>query len=998
MAMLTMRARRFLKKTGKKLVVNDNESLGFDMSKVEGYNCHKRGHFARECRASRIQDTTYKESTRRSFPVDTPASTALVSCDGLGGYDWSDQVEEGPNYALMSYTSLSFDSKNSELMVIGYKIGNFMPPKPDLSYTGLDEIAIKPVVENKSSEEETKAVRKNPDAPIFEECVSDDDEENVNQPNIVKKIVRPSIVKKETPTLSFMRPFGCSVIILNMKDHLGKFGGKADEEFFVGYFLNSKAFRVFNSRTMIVEENLHIRFSENTPNIVGTKVSDNAGQARKETTPIKDYILLPLWTADLQFYQDPKSSHDDGFKPSSDDGKKVDEDPSKGNECNDQEKEDNVNNTNNVNTVSPTVNVAGINNDNELPFDLNMLALEDVGTFDFLNEDEDDGEMADMNNLDTTIQVSPTPNLPNGKRAIGTKWVFMNKKDERGIVIRNKARLVAQGHTQEEEIDYDEVFAPVERIEAVRLFLAYASFKDIMVYQIDELCNAIKRLVHEKFRMSSIGELTFLLGLQVKQKNDGIFISQDKYDAEILKKFGFTKVKNASTHMETQKPLLKDKDGEEVDVHMYRSMIGSLMYLTSSRPDIMFAVLKSQPKLGLWYLKDSAFDLVAYTDSDYAGASLDRKSIKGDGKEIIITESSVRRDLRLADEEGVDCLLNSTIFENLKLMKKPKRKNTQVPQPSGSTKHVADEVVYKKRGNRLVRAATIASSLEAELDSGAKKPWGIQLLKLDSSKDEPNLGEDASKQGRIEAIDVDEDITLVNDQDADLFDVSDLQVEDINTAKLIVNVAPVSAAGETNAASIATTDNAAATITTEEVTLAKALAEFKASKPKKSQDKGKCIMVKEHVKPKKKEKIRLDEEAALKLQAELTTKLKELMKIIPDEEEVAINAIPLAVKSPKIVDWKIHKEGKKSYYQIIRVDGNSKMYMVFNRMLKEFDKEDLENLYNLVKAKYGSTRPVENLDLLLWVTTAATRVKTASESYYCQYKEVTTTQVEVSAA
>ncbi|GJW94893.1 hypothetical protein Tco_0174565 [Tanacetum coccineum] len=137
----------------------------------------------------------------------------------------------------------------------------------------------------------------------------------------------------------------------------------------------------------------------------------------------------------------------------------------------------------------------------------------------------------------------------------------------------------------------------------------------------------------------------------IKQKEDGIFISQDKYVTEILKKFGFTDVKTVSILMETRKLFLKDEDGEEVDLHLYRSMIGSLMYLTSSRHDIMFVVcacaryqvnpkvshlyamkrifryLKGQPKLGLWYPKDSPFDLVAYTDSDYAGASLDRKSI-----------------------------------------------------------------------------------------------------------------------------------------------------------------------------------------------------------------------------------------------------------------------------------------------------------------------------------------------------------------------------------
>ncbi|GKA19964.1 ribonuclease H-like domain-containing protein [Tanacetum coccineum] len=215
----------------------------------------------------------------------------------------------------------------------------------------------------------------------------------------------------------------------------GKFDGKADECFFVGYSLNSKAFRVFNSRTWIVEENLHIWFSENTPNVVGsgpdwlfdidaltrtmnyeqiiastqsngfagTKASNNAGQARKETEHVKDYILLPLWTADLPFSQDPKSSHDDGSKPSSDDGKKVDEDPRKDSKCNNQEKEDNVNNTNNVNAASTNkVNVVGGKTSIKLLDDPNMLALEDISIFDFTRNDEDDGVEADMNNLNTT--------------------------------------------------------------------------------------------------------------------------------------------------------------------------------------------------------------------------------------------------------------------------------------------------------------------------------------------------------------------------------------------------------------------------------------------------------------------------------------------------------------------------------------------------------------------------------------------------------------------
>nr|GEX71146.1 putative ribonuclease H-like domain-containing protein [Tanacetum cinerariifolium] len=760
-----------------------------------------------------------------------------------------------------------------------------------------------------------------------------------------------------TPTLSFMRPFGCPVTILNTKDNLGKFDGKTDEGFFVGYFLNSKAFRVFNSRTKILEENLHIRFSENTPN---------------------DVASGPDWPFDIDaltrtmnyepIVADSKSSQDDGFNPSSDDGKKVDEDSSKGNECNDQEKEDNVNITNNVNTISSTVNAAGTNKDNELPFDPNMPALEDASIFNFLNDDDEDDIVAGMNNMDTTIQVSlvlttrihidhpldqvigdfhsatQTRNMSKNLEEHGfvstiqlkthkdlqncTKWDFKNKKDERGIMIRNNARLVAKGHTQKEGIDYDEVFALVARIVAISLFVAYASFKDFMVYQMDVksvfLYWKIEKevyacqpprfedpdfpvrvykvekalyglhqaprawLMHDKFQLSSMGELTFFLRLQVKQKNDGIFISQDKYVAKILKKFWFRKVKNASTPIETQKPLLKDEDGDELDVHMYRSMIGSLMYLTSLRLDIKFVMctcarykvnpkvshlhavkrifmyLKGQPKLGLWYPKYSPFNLVAYTDSDYAGASLDRKSTTGgkakknvrwmmeklfgmelelilllwstamaktinreaqiyawvDGKEIIITESSVRRDLRLADEEGVDCLSNSTIFKTLELMGKLEKKQ-------------------RSRTHKLKR-----------------------LYKR-----------------KINDIDANKDITLVNDQDDDeMFDVNDLHGEDVfvekevadkmvndevqkvveevvkdtNTVRLNIDAAQVSAAGEVNAASIAIT---------------------------KSQDKGKAIMIEELVKHKKKDQIRLDEEAALKLlqpeeQQELTNEEK----------------------------------------------------------------------------------------------------------------------------
>nr|GEZ05651.1 retrovirus-related Pol polyprotein from transposon TNT 1-94 [Tanacetum cinerariifolium] len=428
MAMLTMRARIFLKNTGRKFSLNGNESIGFDKSKVECYNCHKRGHFDWECRAPRSQDTKHKESTRRTVPIETPASAALVSCDGLGGYDWSDQAKDGPtNFALMSYSSTS-----------------------------------------------------------------------------------------------------------------SNYGVPTDSNYSSSCLKNTKIFKEQNKQ-----------------------------------------LLKDLRTSKI----------------------------------------------------------------NAITYKTGLKSVE--------------------------------------ARLLVYK---KNKSVYEGIVIRNKERLVAQGHTQEEWIDYDKVFAPVAKIEAIRLFLAYASSKDFMVCQMDvksaflygkikekvyvcqppgfedpdfldkvykvekvlyglhqaprawyetlstylldnkvhrgkidktlfikrhkddillvqvyvddiifgstkkELCNAFKKMIHKKFQMIFMGELTFFLGLQVKQKQDGVVISQDKYVAEILKKYGFSKVKNASTPMKTQKPLLVDEDGEEVDVHMYRSMVGSLMYLTSSRTDIMFAV------------------------------------------------------------------------------------------------------------------------------------------------------------------------------------------------------------------------------------------------------------------------------------------------------------------------------------------------------------------------------------------------------------------------
>ncbi|GKD69160.1 putative ribonuclease H-like domain-containing protein, partial [Tanacetum coccineum] len=240
------------------------------------------------------------------------------------------------------------------------------------------------------------------------------------------------------------------------------------------------------------------------------------------------------------------------------------------------------------------------------------------------------------------------------------KWVFKNKKDERGIVIKNKARLVAQGYSQEEGIDYDKFFAPVARIKVIRLFLSYASFKDFVVYQMDVksafLYVKIKEevyvcqptgfedpdfpdsvykvekelyglhqaprawyetlstyLLDNRFQRGKIDKTLFIrrnkCDILLVQKEDGIFISQDKYVTEILKKFSFTDVKTVSTPMETQKALLKDEDGEEVDVLQDQILC-----------------LQCVP------VQDTKSTQKSYTDSDYAGASLDRKSTTGSCK------------------------------------------------------------------------------------------------------------------------------------------------------------------------------------------------------------------------------------------------------------------------------------------------------------------------------------------------------------------------------
>ncbi|GJX47446.1 putative ribonuclease H-like domain-containing protein [Tanacetum coccineum] len=331
--------------------------------------------------------------------------------------------------------------------------------------------------------------------------------------------------------------------------------------------------------------------------------------------------------------------------------------------------------TNIVNTASTPVSTAspygGLSftdptnlnqDDSEIP------ALEDIyknptdGIFTNSSYDDEDA-VADFINLESVVNFSPIPTsrlnsihpstliLGDPQSAVQTRskvtkssgahaFVYKNRKDERVVVVRNKVRLVTQGHREEEGIDYDEVFAPVARIEAIRIILAFASYMGFIVYQMDvksafiygqideelfqqrnPVAMTFEALIKSRFQMSSMGELTFILGLQVKQKEECIFISQDKYVAEILKKFDFVNVKTTSTPIETQKPLVKDKEASDVDVTPKTSHLSAIKRI--------FRYLKGKPKLGLWYPRVSSFDLEAYSDSDYAGANLDRKSTIG---------------------------------------------------------------------------------------------------------------------------------------------------------------------------------------------------------------------------------------------------------------------------------------------------------------------------------------------------------------------------------
>nr|GEU86785.1 ribonuclease H-like domain-containing protein [Tanacetum cinerariifolium] len=591
------------------------------------------------------------------------------------------------------------------------------------------------------------------------------------------------------PALSFMRSFGCHVTILNTLDHLEKFDGKSDEVFFVGYSTNSKAFRVYNTRTRKVEENLHIKFLENKPLIAGDGLKwlfdiDTL-------TESMNYVPVITGTNSNDFVGKGAS-----FDADLDGDNKDNDGPSTESEIHNQKRPNAKNSSKHVNTVRPSINTTSSNINTASPT-VNTIRQSD----DFFGADNDirslDGVEVNISNISATYHVLTTPNtrihkdhsldnvIGDIQSGVQTRRMTVTTDEQGFISAIYEEKTYKDLHTclfacflsQEEPKRITNALKDPRWVEAMIEEEVYVcqppGFEDPSypdkVYKVEKALYEA-RLIKPCSSRDKKGIFRLYKWLQVKQKSNGIFINQDKYVDEILRKFKYEDVKIANTPMDKEKALLKDSDGDDVDVHLYKSIIGSLMYLTSSRPDIMFA---GQPKLGLWYPRDSSFDLVAYTKSNYARASLDRKSTSGgceaqhiwlslisdnkmikyelsnvckyaltenltiyvslinrfwctasaktldngeiklnatvDGQVKTITKASVKRHLKLADADGIHTLPTTETFEKLALMGYVTDSNKLTFQK--------DEAITKEMHDGLGRATTTASSLEAEQGS-----------------------------------------------------------------------------------------------------------------------------------------------------------------------------------------------------------------------------------------------------------------------------------------
>ncbi|GJY56712.1 putative ribonuclease H-like domain-containing protein, partial [Tanacetum coccineum] len=749
-AMLTMRARRFLKNIIRKLDIANKERIGFDKSKVECFNCHKRGHFARDVDGFSLIGVTKREgppicplglffnkftsSTNSEVSNNSNCCSSCLECV-KDLKEQNEQLVKDLRTARISVVSYKTGLESVEAKLLVFKKNKFVYEEDikllkreiylrDLDFTELKrklELAIKEKDEVQLTvqkfENSSKSLSKLLDYQIMDKCKTGlgyndvlppytgnfmppkldlvypslDDFVDVNE-SVSESIVEKPIVETNEPMTTRKEngaPITCIENLIDLRVKVIRCDNGTE-------FKN----RVMNQFCKIKDSNL--------PTTFWAEVVNTACYVQNRVLVIKPHNKTRY---ELFLCRKPALSFMRPFgcpvtilntidhlgrrkKKDAEDSGKDSEVPSTEEPRINQEKDASVNSTNDINTVSPTVNAASI---------VDNVVDENV-VYGYV------GAEADMNNLDAFMPVSPIPttrihkdhpveqiigdlnSAPQTKRMTKNlkeheepKKVIQALKDPSWIeAMQNELlQFKLQKPLGFEDPNFpDRVYkvekalyglhqAPRACYETLSTYLLDNGFQkgkidktlfirrdkgDILLVQVyvddiifgsikKSLCIEFKKIMHKKFQISSIGELTFFLELQVKQKEDGIFISQDKYVTEILKKFGFSDVKTASTPMETHKPLLKD-----ADEHLYRSMIRSLMYVTFSRPDIMFAVcacarfqvnpkishlyvvkrifryLKGQPKLGLWYPKDSPFDLVAFSDNDYAGASLDRKS------------------------------------------------------------------------------------------------------------------------------------------------------------------------------------------------------------------------------------------------------------------------------------------------------------------------------------------------------------------------------------
>nr|GEU92411.1 hypothetical protein [Tanacetum cinerariifolium] len=644
--MLTMRVKRFIKKTGRKLDLNGKDTISFDSTKVECYNFHRRGHFAREYREPKNQGNRNRDAPTRNAPVETITTNVLVIQDGISGNAKGGEIT---GKGKIRTGKLDFEDVYfvNELKFNLFSVSQMCDKKINVLFTNTECVVLSP---DFKLLDESQVLLK---ATLDESNLWHRRLGHINF-KTMNKLVRGNLARG-LPSKIFENDHTC-VACQKRKQHKS---------------LCTKA----NSDARQAGKKIvpGPQYEEKEHKGMNLKVCMDKTSMLMEIR----YSLMLVLLDPLMFILNTRifsGAYDDEFE-----GAEVD--------FNDLE----------LTTVVCPIPTTRIHKD----YPKEQIIEDPLSALQTRRMTKTSQEHVMVTYIKSWIEAMQDEllqfklqkvwglvDLPKGKHAIGTKWVYKNKKNERLIVVRNKARLVAQGYTQEEGINYDEVFAHVARIEAIRLFLAYASFMGFIVYQMDvkstflygiieeevyvcqppgfedpyfpnkdkgdillvqmyvddiifgstkkSLCIEFEGLMHKKFHMSSMRELTFFLGLQVMHKDDGIFISQDKYVADILKKFDFSSVKTASTLIETNKALLKDKEAEDVDVYLYKSMIGSLMYLTASRPDIIFVVcayarfqvtpkishlhavqrifryLKCQPKLVLRYPRDSPFDLEAF--------------------------------------------------------------------------------------------------------------------------------------------------------------------------------------------------------------------------------------------------------------------------------------------------------------------------------------------------------------------------------------------------